>query len=73
MHGAMLAAMTDAETLESLRNAIRALFLAGPVRERWLAWIDRIQDEESCGTGWTPRAKRQQNSPHAARSHCSRT
>jgi hypothetical protein len=55
--GAMLAAMADAEALESLRNAIRMLFPAGPAREHWLAWADRIQDEgprdidQSCASG----------------------
>ena len=64
----MLAAMTDAEALNALHNAIRMLFPAGPARERWLAWADRIQDEESRDTGWTRRPKRRQNSLHAARS-----
>jgi hypothetical protein len=41
----MLATMTDAEALETLRNAIRMLFPAGPAQGRWLAWADRIQDE----------------------------
>lgn len=54
----MLSAMTDAEALEALRRTIRALFPARPARERWLAWADRIQDEESTGTGWTRRPKR---------------
>jgi hypothetical protein len=49
--------MTDTEALE-VRSTIRTLFPAGPARERWLAWADRIQHEESCDTGWTRRPKR---------------
>ena len=66
--GAMLAAMTDAEALGALRNAIRMLFPTGPARKRWLACANRIQDEESHGTGWTRRSRRRQNSRYAARS-----
>lgn len=73
IHGAMLAAMTDTETLESLRNAIRTLFPAGPTRCRWIARADRIQAEESRSTGWTHKANRRQNSLHAARSFTNRT
>src|ERR1700680_4344274 len=67
LHGAMLAAMADAEALEAVRSAIRALFPVGQARERWLAWAERIQDEECRDTGWTTRSRRRQNSPHAAR------
>lgn len=47
--------MTDDDALEILKADIRKLFPPGPVRERWLAWADRIQRATSgggrlCGT-----------------------